>query len=86
MICSDHHQFLLFNTLTETLDSWEIHLVSSVLLGAVFLPETAPDASHGAVPKGNYPNLFRAGPLTRYAARCIVRGSRDERDCSLKTE
>ena len=86
MICSDHHQFLLFNTLTETLDSWEIHLVSSACLVLCSCLMTAPDASHGAVPKGNYPNLFRAGPLTRYAARCIVRGSRDERDCSLKTE
>ena len=47
---------------------------------------TAPDASHGVVPKGNYPDLIRAGPLTRKSARCIVRGSRDERDRSLKTE
>jgi hypothetical protein len=29
----------LFNTVTETLDSWEIHLVSFVLFGAVFLPD-----------------------------------------------
>jgi len=44
-------------------------------------------ARHGAVLKGNYPKRWlRARPLTRYAVRCIVRGSRDERDRSLTTE
>ena len=61
---------------------WYLAFCSLVLCSCLM---TAPDGE-SRCGEGNYPNLFRAGPLTRDGARCIVRGSRDERDCSLTTE